>query len=444
MKWVFMIHDRDAVCMADLGDAATRTCHTMMTAKQEWQRGWSVAAGASVAYGFGFCNIGFLIGLFVVVLHDRFGWSRGSIGLAANAGFIAALVAPFVGRLTDRIGVRPVLVVSCIVVGLCYLSMTLMTGDIWVYYAIYTVISITGMAMTGITFSRAIATWFDKSRGLALCSVNLGLTTVGIFAPSMLQAIYTDYGWKFVYYTLSGFLFFVSLPAIYFLVRENPEANTVGIATSAVKEDADPQGWRLLLRKPNFWLLCLAAALTIAPVMGLMSQLQPLLMDKGFPAQLAAKLVGVIALAVFLGSMFSGYLTDRIWAPLIGFAFTVGPVFGCLFLLWGPADALTTATAIFFIGLAYGAEMQLICYLVARYFGTRHYATLFGLTVLTSTIATGICQTLYGLCFDYFGSYGPALWGSAILFAIAAPCYLTLGPYPEHRDEDNLVVSPSA
>ncbi len=159
-------------------------------------------------------------------------------------------------------------------------------------------------------------------------------------------------------------------------------------------------------------------------------------MDKGFEAQRAANLVGVIALAVFSGGVFSGFLTDRIWAPLIGFTFTVGPVFGCLFMLWGPAAVLPTAIAIFFIGLAYGAEMQVLCYLVARYFGTRHYATLYGLTVLTSTFACGLCQMLYGLCFDYFGSYDPALWASAILFAIAAPCYLLLGPYPRAKGED--------
>ena len=185
--------------------------------------------------------------------------------------------------------------------------------------------------------------------------------------------------------------------------------------------------WRVLA-------LCLAGALTYAPFSGIITQLHPLLTGGGLGPDVAARIVGLTAVSSLTGMLLSGWLADRIWAPLVACVFTLGPVLGSILLMPPQLSVVTACVGVTLIGLAQGAEIQIIAYLVGRYFGTRNYAMIFGLSVLTTTAMCTVFNVGFGFAYDRFGDYQIALAVAAASFLVAALGYLSLGRYPREQE----------
>jgi MFS transporter, OFA family, oxalate/formate antiporter len=87
------------------------------------------------------------------------------------------------------------------------------------------------------------------------------------------------------------------------------------------------------------------------------------------------------------------------------------------------------------IGLAAGAETDLVAFLTARYFGLAHYGRIYGLQYSVFGFASGISPFLFGKVFDLYGTYRPILYVAAALFVFGAVALLSLGRYPRFEPE---------
>ena len=74
-------------------------------------------------------------------------------------------------------------------------------------------------------------------------------------------------------------------------------------------------------------------------------------------------------------------------------------------------------------GFAFGAEGDIIPFLVRRYAGIRHYARVLGVTLGVYGLGAAIGPVLFGLSFD------PALSVGAIGLLVAAVAIQAMGPY---------------
>lgn len=397
------------------------------TARLEWRNHWRVVVGSGIGMACGYSAFPFVASLFVQPLEQAFGWTRGQQALSHNANLVAALLAPFIGALVDARGVRRVLLPAIGIVGLFYAALANLTPSLIHYYAAMSCVVLTGMATTGLSYTRAVTSWFRQSRGLALAVSRLGLAVAGALLPMAIYGAIHRWGYAGGFYTLAGVILLLGWPVSWALVSDRR-------GTAEERQQVAAAGWRLwpsLLRNRRVLLMCLAAGLTYGPAIGLLTQMQPLLVSKGVAPATAAGLLSLLAVSTFLGTLITGAIVDRIWAPVLGFLFTMGPVAGCALLM-----ALSTpgtgvaAVAVVLIGLAQGAEIDLIGYMIARYFGMQAFSAIYGLTVL----ATGVCSAagamVIGQLYDRFGSYNPALGLAAGCFLIASFTYLLLGRYP--------------
>jgi predicted MFS family arabinose efflux permease len=189
--------------------------------------------------------------------------------------------------------------------------------------------------------------------------------------------------------------------------------------------------WLRLLRNPKVVLLCVAAALNYAPVVALMTQMMPLALSKGLPSGMAVGAVSTIGLAAFGGALVSGLLVDRFWAPAVACALNLAPAIGCLFLLSDAVSPLVFYGAVIMIGLGQGAEIDIVAFMIGRYFGLKDYATIYGLGVLCIGFSVAIAAAAIGRAYDWFGNYDIALIGASASFGLAAVAYLALGRYPD-------------
>lgn len=400
------------------------------TARLEWRENWKVVLGTFLAMGLGYGGWSFTQSQFIGPLEQAFGWSRGQIAFAFHFSFFTSFVAPLFGRLIDRIGVRPVLSTCLALVALAYVLIANTGGNYTMFLVAFVLLVTAGLGTTGIAFTRAVAGRFSDSRGTALAISRIGYSLCGAFMPIVVFHTIANYGWQSGFYLMAGAAFLIALPVVLLLVsdkREAAELDAKGKPTPLL----DLKLWGKLLSNRRILLVCLAAAFTYGPVIGIMSQLQPLLTGKGLAPEIAAEFGALLAISVVAGTLTTGLLVDRIWAPAVGCVFTLMPVVGIMFLLPEAPTIWMAGIGLVLIGLAQGAEIDVVAYIIARYFGMKAFAAIYGLSVLFIGVATSIGAMGFGFAFDHFGSYNQALMVAGGFFATGALCYLFLGRYPK-------------
>lgn len=145
----------------------------------------------------------FAFGTFVKPLETEFGWQRGELSFALTMTNIAVVIcSPLLGFIIDRTGVRRILIPSILLMGLAVLSMTLLSGNIWHFYAMYLLIPILGAGTLPQSYSRVIIGWFTRRRGLALGIALSGFGVGAALVPSFAQIMIENFGWRTAYIAL--------------------------------------------------------------------------------------------------------------------------------------------------------------------------------------------------------------------------------------------------
>jgi MFS family permease len=188
-------------------------------------------------------------------------------------------------------------------------------------------------------------------------------------------------------------------------------------------------GYAGLFRERTFLLLAAAIGLVAIACPGLLIHFLPMLTASGMDATSAAWMVSLIGGTQIASRLFTGVLVDRFFAPKVAAWIMASSATGFALLYWGGANwALAGAVA---VGLAYGAEADLIGYLTGRYYEPRRFGRVFGLFYAVFLTGTAISPGLYGILVDARGSYQPALAISTVLLIAASIAFLQLPRFPE-------------
>lgn len=160
--------------------------------------GWVIVGASIVGLATGWATIGiFSFGAFIKPLELEFGWQRGEISLALGVINLTGIaMAPILGFLVDKHGVRKILLPSSLMLGLLTASLFFLSSNLWHFYLIWFLVAVLGCAATPLSYSKVIVKWFDRKRGIAL---GLGLAGVGLGAalmPPFAQALISSYGWR--------------------------------------------------------------------------------------------------------------------------------------------------------------------------------------------------------------------------------------------------------
>jgi MFS family permease len=386
--------------------------------------GWLVVlaayCGAMVSFG---SLLVFTFSIFLKPLSEAFGWSRESI--SAAFGFAALTVAacsPLLGHLLDRYGPRRVILPCMAVFGVAFASLGFLTPRLLHLYAIFIALGIVGNGTTQMGYSRAVSTWFDRRRGLALALVMAGVGTGAMLFPPIAQALIAAHGWRTAYVVLGVLVLLLGLPLTALFVRERPK-------DSASRTVLDGMTVAEGLRSRTFWILIATLLLSSVSMNGAITHLSPLLTDRGIPAANAALAASMLGLASFFGRLITGFLLDRFSGPRVGFCLCAMAAGGIL-LLARAGSSLPGIAAAMLIGLGVGAEADLTPYLLTRYFGLRAFSTLYGFTWTAYAIAGAVGPVWMGKAFDATGSYASLLTVLSGGTLVAAGLLLWLPRYP--------------
>lgn len=399
----------------------------------EFRRGWPVLVAAALGTAFGASPIPFnSAGPFTKPLAEEFGWGRGDIQLALFFYTLAVvLTVPFIGGLADRIGVRKVAIGTLALFGVSFAALAFTPASLFAFYLLWVVMGALGGGSTPVTWTRAVNAWFVHNRGLALALTLMGTGITAAFLPSFATWLIGEFGWRKAFIGISLLPLAVALPVVIWLFREPDAKDATALIAPPSRAGVSV---REALRDYRFWVIAASILCVAIGVGGSITNFQPLLMDRGFQPQAAAKVAGVIGISVIVGRLAAGFLIDRYWAPLVTLPMLALPAVSCLLLAQAEVPAAAAIVAAMLIGLAAGAETDLVAYLTARYFGLANYGRLYGLQYSVFGFASGISPFMFGKVFDVTGSYQPILYVAAVLFVVGAVALLTLGRYPTFAD----------
>jgi MFS family permease len=401
----------------------------------EFRRGFKPLLGAVIGAGCGISSISFYThGVFANAISTSTDWSMSQIQLGITIMILMpVLTAPAIGWMIDKFGARRIGLTSIPLYGLTLAAFALTDDTIASYHLLWVCMALLSAGTLPITWTRAVSTWFNRSRGLALGITLAGTGIAATLAPSYVTSLIAEYGWRNAYAVLALTITVISLPGVYFLFTERPKP---GAETNSSDEHATLSGINLAqaVRGYHFWAMGIGLLLVAAGISGLIVNLVPLLVKKGLSASSAAGYAGLIGVNVILGRLLAGYLIDRFWAPMIAAIFLCAPCVAALILTGSDIGPPLIIISALIIGLAAGAELDLFAYLSGRFFGLRHYGAIYGGQYIFFSIGAGIAPFAFGRVFDHYGSYDHILLVVATMSVVGASLMLTLGRYPNFSD----------
>ena len=390
-----------------------------MSSRRPWLT--VVVSACGLAVGQGPLNV-FAAGVFIKPIADSLHLGRGSVSTAiAVSSVLTAIAAPFFGRVLDERGVRRPLLTSIALFGLTTAALGLVSS-LTGLFLLYAASGLVGVGQNPTAYSKVLAANFDRRRGLAM---GLALAGVGLgtaLVPALSARLITAVGWRATYACLGAAIIVLAFVPVLFWLPE-PARHTArggdGLPGVSFAE---------AIRSRPYWTLALAFFLTTVAINGALVHVVPLLTDRGMTASAAAGTLAAAGMALIAGRVAAGYVMDRVFGPYVAMASLVGPMAGLAILGWDAAS-LSPFVATALLGLGIGVEVDLMSFLVTRYFGLRAFGALHGLMFAALVLGNAVGASALGWSFQLLDSYQPGFIALELLLLVAAVLFATLGPY---------------
>ncbi len=395
--------------------------------------GWIVVFAAMIGLAMGLSPLPFYTaGMFAPELQGAFGWSFASLmGAITVQSLVVMATGPLAGFAVDRYGSRPVALVSLVLFGLTFMSLSLSTGNLWVYYAQWVLMSVVGAGTLTATWMYTVNGWFEKHRGLAIGVASTGTGITGFLVKPFAAWLIGSFGWRAAFVAIGALPIVIGVPVVAMLFRERggrPAARTV---TSDMTESG--MTLREALRDRRFWIMAFAFLLIAFALTAPTPNLENILKTRHFAlAQIGAITAG-FGLSVIAGRVIGGWLLDRFWAPGCALAILALPATGSFMLAQPQIDTTHAVLSVIALGLGAGFEFDLLAYLIARYFGRRNYGTIYGCFYTVIAFGGGLGPVVYGWAFDTMGRYDAALMAGVGCLVAGGIALLGMGRYPLWR-----------
>jgi len=370
----------------------------------------------------------------ILPLEQDLGWRRDVISAAVALNVLLfGLTAPFAAALMERFTVRKVVMAALFTVGTGALGTVWMTKS-WQFILLWGVVVGIGTGSMALVFAATIANrWFVKKRGLVV-----GILTAAaasgqlVFLPG-LSKLAVDPGWRASSLVIA-LCAYVMVPLIYFFLKESPQSiNTTPYGAesnwqppvvangNAARNAID--SLKAATKVRNFWYLTgsfFVCGLSTSGLIG--THFIPAAHDHGMVTVTAASLLALIGVFDVIGTIFSGYLTDRIDPrKLLFFYYFLRGL--SLFLL--PSILFSTlhpSTLVFiiFYGLDWVATVPPTVLLCRQVLGPDKGPVVYGWVFAAHQVGGSIAALGAALLRVKFGDYASAFYATGLLCVITS------------------------
>lgn len=376
----------------------------------------------------------------IVPLEEAFGWSRSQIAAAVSINVLLfGLVAPFAAALMERFTVRKVVMSALALVSLSATSTIFMTKP-WHLWLLWGVGVGVGAGSMALVFAATVANrWFVARKGIVVGALTAATASGQLVFLPLLSHFAVTYGWKSVSFTVGGAAALI-IPFIYLFLKERPEL--LGVTPYGAPENWQPPApnelsagriavdtLKVSSKSKDFWILFgtfLVCGLSTNGLIG--THFIPAAHDHGMGETIAAGLLALVGVFDVIGTIFSGWLTDRIDPRRLLF-FYYGLRGLSLFLL--PSILFSTmhpSTLVFviFYGLDWVATVPPTLMLCRIVMGNQRSAVVYGWVFVGHQVGASVAAIGAAVLRVKLGDYALAFYISAAMCLVAALAVLQI------------------
>jgi sugar phosphate permease len=374
-----------------------------------------------------------LPGAFLRPLSREFSWSTSEISSALAVRFaLFGLLGPFAAALMERYGLRRIVCVALLLIASGLLMATRMRA-LWQLFVLWGLVLGIGSGLTALVLGATIANrWFDRRRGLVLGILTASSATGQLIFLPLAATLIQHYGWRVaVAPIVAGCLAVAGLA--FCLLRDRPQQ--LGLAPYGADRQAATQGpvaWRpgfveplrvlaQASRNSTFWVLCGTFFVCGLSTSGLIqTHFISMCGDYGLAAIPAASVLAMIGAFDFVGTIGSGWLSDRFDNRKLLFWY-----YGLrgLALLWLPhSDFSLYGLSLFamFYGLDWVATVPPTVKLASAAFDKQRGAMIFGWIFAFHQLGSATAAYGAGLTRTVLLTYSPAVYAAGAACLVAA------------------------
>jgi MFS family permease len=399
--------------------------------------GWLIVLVCCVGLFLGAPLLVFSFSVFFKPWAADFHASRAAVSFSFSLiNLVGAFWLPATGMLIDRFGAKRVILPSALLYGLLLISALWVGHSLWQLYLLCALLGITfSSGAAPVPYGVVISHWFNRRRGLALSLSMMGIGIGSIVVPILAQRLITMWGWRATFAIIGVAVLLVPLPVLVRFLINDPRQRGLRPDGDATFEDSPSQtreiqgmSWHAIWHDPCYWVMICIFTLAGASVHGAVLHMSAIFTDRGVSAELAALATSLVGAAVMVGRLASGYLLDHLFAPRVAIFFYAATTLGIGILSGGSAGTLALVGA-FLAGLGMGAEVEVMGYLISRYFGLRAFGSAYGNAFAAFMISGSVGVLVMGIGYDRFHSYTVPLAGLCGAMLLSLVLLMRLGPY---------------
>lgn len=402
---------------------------------------WIVAAVAFLAL-VGAAGFRAAPGVLMVPLQQEFGWSTTVLSFAVSINLVLfGLTAPFAAALMERFGIRKVTAIALCLIGMGS-ALTVFVNQSWQILLTWGLLIGLGTGSMALVFAATIAnTWFAKSRGLVIGVLTAGSAAGQLVFLPFIAALAQNPGWRGASLLIAAGALAV-VPLVLLWLRNSPadvgvlpygaEESTTPVPaqtdTAAVPGQAPNAAVRALqvLKRASkvrtFWALVAGFAICGATTNGLIgTHFIPSAHDHGMPETTAAGLLAVVGVFDIVGTIASGWLTDRFNPRILLAVYYQFRGIGLLVLPLLLGSTVEPSMIIFVVvyGLDWVATVPPTAAICRQMFGSDG-SVVFGWVFAAHQLGAAVAAVLAGYIRDATGHYNYAWLGAAAMCTVAA------------------------
>jgi len=358
-----------------------------------------------------------------------------AISLAASLRLVElGLMAPIIGWLIDRFGIRKVISIGCgiLCIGLLLFSQI---NSLALFYTAFFLIGIGSTSGSQAAVQTIVSKWFHKRFGFAIGIATAGFGLSGLLLPAV-TSIIELYGWRTAALAIMFSMVIVAIPAIVILRNKpeqyglSPDGNSIDkyiMRHTEISKDtnidiSDDSSFNLkqAFHTAAFWQLSIVFAIMYFIIQAVLTHIMPYLSSISVDRHLSSFIAAAIPIISIVGRIGFGFFSDRfdkrkvtilafIVICLTMFAFAAGAHFGIYFIV--------IASSLF--GFGFGGAVTLSGVLIRDQFGKKYFGSIFGALTGVSFIGNALGAPAAGCVYDTLHNY-QMFWIGAALLSIMA------------------------
>ncbi|MGE5147290.1 MAG: MFS transporter, partial [Candidatus Eiseniibacteriota bacterium] len=349
-----------------------------------------------------------------------FGVDRGAASLPftlAMLGFAGGGV--IIGRLTDRFGILPPLVLGTLSLGVGYIAVGLSPNLTLVALA-HTLLGF-GCSATFGPLMVDISHWFSRRRGIAVAIAASGNYIAGTIWPTLVQHFIATQGWRATHIGIGILCLCIMLPLSLPLRRRLDVHDSVSAGAAAARKRAAAPFSPLTLQV----LLCIAGVACCVAMAMPQVHIVAYCGDLGYGVARGAEMLSLMLGCGIVSRIASGFIADKIGGVrtlLLGSLLQGAAL--VLYLLFDSLFSLYVISGLF--GLFQGGIVPSYAIIVREYFAPNEAGTRVGLVLMATLIGMALGGWMSGAIFDLAGSYQAAFLNGLAwnLLNVSIMCWL--------------------